>query len=48
MLSDAKAEMKSKRAQLLDSMRQMPDYSLQVCGSVRGSVCRRGVGHWQV
>ena len=30
MLLDAKMEMKQKRAQLLDSMQQMPDYSLQV------------------
>lgn len=30
-LHDAKMTMKQKRAELLDSMRQMPDYSLQVC-----------------
>jgi hypothetical protein len=29
-LHDAKMLMKQKRAELLDSMRQMPDYSLQV------------------
>lgn len=32
MLLDSKMEMKQKRAQLLDSMQQMPDYSLQVGG----------------
>jgi hypothetical protein len=32
MLADAKAEMKEKRAQLLASMRELPDYSLQVSG----------------
>lgn len=30
MLADAKQDMKEKRAQLLASMREMPDYTLQV------------------
>lgn len=30
LLADAKAELKQKRAQLLESMKAMPDYSLQV------------------
>lgn len=45
MLYDAKMEMKEKRAQLLDSMRQMPDYSLQVGAiiSVGAGVVENGV-----
>lgn len=35
-LLDAKMMMKQKRAELLDSMRQMPDYSLQVCAWLVG------------
>jgi ankyrin repeat protein len=30
LLADAKTELKQKRAQLLESMKAMPDYSLQV------------------
>jgi hypothetical protein len=30
LLAEVKGEMKAKRAQLLDTMRSMPDYSLQV------------------
>jgi hypothetical protein len=32
LLAEVKGEMKAKRAQLLDTMRSMPDYSLQVRG----------------
>jgi hypothetical protein len=30
LLAEVKGEMKAKRAQLLETMRSMPDYSLQV------------------
>jgi hypothetical protein len=30
LLAEVKGEMKAKRGQLLDTMRSMPDYSLQV------------------
>jgi hypothetical protein len=30
LLAEVKREMKAKRGQLLDTMRSMPDYSLQV------------------
>jgi len=40
MLADAKLDMKQKRAQLLDSMRNMPDYSLQVWQGHPAGSCR--------
>ena len=39
LLAEVKGEMKAKRAQLLDTMRSMPDYSLQVSTALAIRTC---------